>query len=127
MTKLMRTELLVLGGLVLLGIGNTVAIWVRGDPGRALGLLGMVAVVAVILVLVGRSHTLRRRLFGTDERSNAITLFAGAWAGFALFCTLYVGFLVDYARGDSGEPYYWAVGLYTLLFILIAVGRTLRQ
>jgi drug/metabolite transporter (DMT)-like permease len=127
MSKQAKTKLLILGALVLLGAGNTTSTWIRGEHRKALEGLAFVAVIGLLLLLAGRSERLRRQLFATDERADAIGLFAAAWAGFAVFFVLFVTFLVENARGHSGEPYYWLSGLYVALFALLGVARSFRR
>jgi hypothetical protein len=127
MSKQMKTKLLVLTALFVLGGGDFAATWVRGEHRKAFEGLGLIVVIALLLLLAGRSERLRRQLFDTDERSDAIGLFAGAWAGFALFFVIFVTFLVEFARGHSGEPYYWLSGLYVGAYVVFAVARSFRR
>lgn len=127
MTKRTKTKLLVLAAIFVLGGGNFAATWIRGNPQKAFGGLGLIVVIALLLLLADRSETLRRQLFDTDERSDEIGIFAGAWAGFALFLVIYVTFLVEFARGHSGEPYYWLSGLWVGAYVLFAVARSFRR
>ncbi|HEY5160940.1 MAG TPA: hypothetical protein VII83_07685 [Gaiellaceae bacterium] len=127
MTKLMKSSWFVASTSFVLVSGVAVATWVRGDHGKALQVLGLGAVIALFLLAAGRSKSLRRQFFATDERSDAIGMFAATWAGFALFGVLFVIFLVEDARGHSGEPYYWLSGLYFGLFVLFAVARSFKQ
>jgi len=79
------------------------------------------------LLVAGRSKRFRRRLFDTDERYDEISLFAGMWAGWALFLVVFICFLVENARGHSGEPYYWLSGSYVVLFILFGIVCSARK
>jgi hypothetical protein len=127
MSKQTKAKLLMLGALIILGLGNTASTWIRGEHRKALEALALLGVIALLLLLAGRSERLRRQLFATDERADAIGLFAAAWAGFAVFFVLFVTFLVENARGHSGEPYYWLSGLYVALFALFGVARSFRH
>jgi len=127
MSKQTKTKLLVLTALFLLGGGNFAATWVRGEHRKAFGGLGLIILIALLLLLADRSETLRRQLFDTDERSDAIGLFAGAWAGFTMFLVIFVTFLVEFARGHSGEPYYWLSGLYVGAYVVFAIARSFRR
>jgi peptidoglycan/LPS O-acetylase OafA/YrhL len=127
MTKPMRNELLVLMTLVLVAAGYTTANLARGDLGPGFTSLTTALVLLVLGLVARRNESLRRELFATDERSSSITMFSAAWSGFAIFCALFVGYLIEVARGNNIEPYYWATSLYIVLFILIAAGRRLRH
>ena len=104
-----------------------VATWVRGEHGKALQLLGLAVAAALLLLVAGRNKRLRRQFYETDERSDAIGMFAATWAGYALFGVLFVTFLVEYARGNSGDPYYWLSGIYVGSFVLFAIARSFRH
>ncbi len=128
MSKEAKTKLFVLASLVLLGMGNTAATWIRGDQRKAVESAVLVIAIGLLLLLLARrSDKLRRQLFATDERSDAIGIFAAAWAGAALWVTIFCVYLVEFARGHSGEPYYWLSAIYVPLFVLLAIGRSLKQ
>ncbi len=127
MTKLTKSKLLVEASLLITGSGLFAASWVRGEHRRAFEGLGLILFIALALLLATRSESLRRRIFDTDERYDAIGLFAGMWAGFTTFGVLFVIFLVEFARGHSGEPYYWLSGSYVALFILFGIARSVRR
>jgi hypothetical protein len=127
MSKETKSKLLLLAALVLLGAGNTASTWIRGEHRKALEALALIVVIGLLLLLAGRSERLRRQLFATDERADAIGQFAAAWAGFAVFFVLFAIFLVENARGHSGEPYYWLSGVYVALFALFGVARSFRH
>ena len=127
MPKLMKSKLFTLIVLFLLCGGGFASTWVRGEHSRAIDLLGATLVVALGLLVAGRSKRFRRRLFDTDERYDEISLFAGMWAGWALFLVVFICFLVENARGHSGEPYYWLSGSYVVLFILFGIVCSARK
>ncbi|MGD0166447.1 MAG: hypothetical protein ABSC51_04040 [Gaiellaceae bacterium] len=127
MSKRTKTKLLVLAAVLIVGGADSLATWIRGEHQKALGVLGLTAGIALFLLLADRSERLGRRLLGTDERSNAISLFAGAWAGFAIFPVIFVMYLVEFARGHSGEPYYWLSLLYEGAFVVFALARRVRR
>jgi hypothetical protein len=109
----------------LTGGGVAVSTWTRGEQSKALQVLGLI--FALALLVADRSKRLHRRIFDSDERSDAIGLFAGTWSGIAFFAVVFAGFLVENARGHSGEPYYWLSGLYVGLFILFMFIRSFRK
>jgi hypothetical protein len=124
MPKLMKSKWFTLIVMVLLCGGVSASIWVRSDHRLDLGLI---LAIALGLLAAGRSRGIRWQLFDTDERSDAIGLFAGMWAGYALFLALFVCFLVETARGHSGEPYDWLLLLYVGLFFLFGIIRSFRR
>ena len=127
MPKLMKSRWFTLTVLLLLCGGVAASTWVRGERSRAIQLLGVTLLVALGLLVASRSKRFRRRLFDTDERYDEITLFAGMWAGWAFFLVVFSCFLVENARGHSGEPYYWLSGSYVALFILFGLIRSFRK
>jgi drug/metabolite transporter (DMT)-like permease len=127
MPKLMKSRWFTLTIMVLLCGGVSVSTWVRGEHSKALQVLGLTLAIALGLLAAGRSKRFRRQLFDTDERYDAITFFAGMWAGWAFFLVVFICFLVENARGHSGEPYYWLSGSYVVLFILFGIARSVRK
>jgi hypothetical protein len=107
--------------LFCLGLGVVVlgASWVGGQPGAGVyGLVVMAGFGLVLLLLAGRSETIRGLTFGRDERFVQIDLRATAVAGLALIITLIVTWLVQIARGHSGSPYDWLCAIGGLAYIL---------
>jgi hypothetical protein len=82
-----------------------------GPPLGVLGLAVMAAFGLVILLLTGRSETIRGLTTGRDERFAQIDLKATAVAGLVLILTLIVAWLVEIARGHSGQPYDWLAAI----------------
>lgn len=93
-----------------LGMGVVVllAAWLGGQ--LIAGIYGL-AVLAVLglatLLLTGRSETVRGLTTGRDERFTQIDLQAMAVTGLVLIATVLVAWLVEIARGHSGNPYGW--------------------
>jgi hypothetical protein len=105
-----------LGGVVLL------ASWLGGDLGAGVyGLVILAAFGLVVLLLTGRSETIRGLTVGRDERFAQIDLRATAVTGVVLTFTVIVAWLVEIARGHSGSPYSWLGAIAGLAYIL-AVG-----
>ena len=101
-------------GLVILG-----ASWLGGNPGAGAISFGILAVFGLIVLLAGRSETIRGlRGDGRDERFAQIDLHATAITGLALITAVIVAFLVEVARGHSGAPYTWLGALAGLTYIL---------
>jgi hypothetical protein len=61
----------------------------------------------VALPVTVRIETLRGLTTGRDERFTQIDLRATAVTGLVLITTLIVAWLVEIARGHSGNPYGW--------------------
>src|SRR5215472_7237689 len=83
----------------------------------ALGVVVMTAFGLVILLLTGRSETIRGLTTGRDERFAQIDLKATAVAGLALILTVIVAWLVEIARGHSGQPYDWLAAIGGLAYV----------
>jgi hypothetical protein len=107
--------------LICLGLGVVVfvASWLGGQPGAGVyGLVVMAAFGLVLLLLTGRSETIRGLTVGRDERFAQIDLRATAVAGLVLITALVVAWLVEIARGHSGNPYTWLCAIGGLAYIL---------
>jgi hypothetical protein len=102
-----------LGGVVLL------ASWLGGQLGAGVYGLVVLAVFGLMLLLLsGRSETIRGLTTGRDERFAQIDLRATAVAGLVLITAVIVAWLVEIARGRSGNPYGWLGALGGLAYIL---------
>ena len=107
--------------LFCLGLGVVVlaASWAGGQ--LSVGVYGLVVMAAfglVLLLLAGRSETIRGLTSGRDERFAQIDMRATAVAGLALITTLIVAWLVQIARGHSGGPYDWLCAIGGIAYIL---------
>jgi hypothetical protein len=72
----------------------------------------------VVLLLTGRSETVRGLTVGRDERFAQIDLRATAVAGLVVLVTLIVAWLVTTARGQNGHPYDWLLAVSGLSYVL---------
>lgn len=90
------------------------------------GLVVMVAFAAVLWLVRRRSETVKGLLDRRDERINTIDLKATAFAGGAVLAALIVAFAISIARGGSGAPYDWLLGLGGLAYIVAVVVLRLR-
>jgi hypothetical protein len=107
---------------VVLGAVVFVAQWIGGDPQSGLVSFAILAGVGLLVLLGGRSETIRGlRGDGRDERFRRIDIHATALAGMAVIYAVIVAFLVEVARGHSGEPYSWlgAIGGITYIAAVI--------
>jgi len=109
-------------GLILLG---------ANIAGHQLGLglwsLALMTVFGLAVLFGGRSETIRGlRGDGRDERFAMLDLQATAIAGLALIIAVIVAFIVEVARGHSGEPYDWLGAIGGLAYIAGVVYLRIR-
>lgn len=107
---------------VALGIVVLAAQWIGGDPGSGLVSLAIMTVFGALILLGGRSDTIRGlRGDGRDERFRQIDIHATALAGLAVITALIIAFVIELARGHSGSSYAWlgAVGGITYLIAIV--------
>ena len=112
---------------VALGIVVFTAQWIGGDPGSGLVSFGILAGFGALILLGGRSETIRGlRGDGRDERFRQIDICATALAGLAVIIAVIVGFLVEVAQGHSGSPYAWLGAIGGLTYLVAIVVLRLR-
>jgi hypothetical protein len=107
---------------VALGIVVFAAQWIGGNPGSGLLSLGIMAGFGALILLGGRSETIRGlRGDGRDERFRMIDIHATALAGLAVILAIIVAFIVELAKGHNGNPYGWlgAIGGLTYLVAIV--------
>ena len=107
---------------VALGLIVFIAQWIGGNPGSGLVSFAILAGAGVLVLLGGRSETIRGlRGDGLDERFRMIDIHATALAGLAVITAIIVAFLVELARGHNGNPYSWlgAIGGVTYIAAII--------
>ena len=104
-----------------LGLGVVVFLvsWLGGQPGAGVISLAFLAAFGlVILLLTGRSETIRGLTVAGDERFARIDLSATAVTGLVVVVTLIVAWLVATARGQNGHPYDWLLAISGLSYLL---------
>ena len=102
-----------------LGIVVFVVSWVGGQFGAGLVSLAILAAFGLlILLLTGRSETVRGLTVARDERFAQIDQRATAVAGLVVLVTLIVAWLVATARGQNGHPYDWLLATSGLSYLL---------
>jgi multisubunit Na+/H+ antiporter MnhB subunit len=109
---------------VALGLVTFIAQWIGGDPGGGLVSFAIVAGFGLLVLLGGRSETIRGlRGDGRDERFRTIDIHATAIAGLALISAIIIASLVELARGHDPGPYGWlaAVGGIAYLAAIIVL------
>ncbi len=93
--------------------------WLGGSPGEGVISLAVMAGFGLLVLLGGRSETIRGlRGDGKDERFARIDVHATAVTGLVLLVALIVAWLVEIARGRSGSPYGWLLALGGLAYLL---------
>jgi multisubunit Na+/H+ antiporter MnhB subunit len=113
--------------LICLGLGGVVfaVFWLGGDFGDGVISLAVLAAFALILLLLtGRSETVRGLTVGRDERFAQLDLRATAVAGLVVLVTMMVAWLVEIAHGHNGNPYGWLLAIGGLAYLVaLAVFR----
>jgi len=110
---------------VLLGIGVWAAFWAGCDPRAGAISFAILAGFGLLLLLGGKSDTVRgMRGDGRDERWAMIDMRATALAGVVVITAIIVGFLVEVAHGNDGNPYTWLGALAGLAYLAgLIIGR----
>ena len=109
---------------VALGLVFFAAQWTAGHPGAGLVSLAIMAAFGGLILLGGRSETIRGlRGDGRDERFKQMDLAATALAGIVVIGAIIVAFVVELARGQDGAPYSWlgAIGGVAYLVAVIVL------
>ncbi len=102
-----------------LGVVIFLASWLGGQLGAGLISLAILGGLGLlILLLTGRSETVRGLTVGRDERFAQIDLRATAVAGLVVLMTLIVAWLVAIARGQNGHTYDWLLAISGLSYLL---------
>lgn len=110
-----------LGGLML------AAQWAGGEPVAGFASLGIMCALGAVFLFGGRSETIRGlRGDGCDERFKQFDVRATAAAGGVVIVAVLVAALVEFARGNSGEPYIWIAALGGLAYVVAQVVQRLR-
>ncbi len=121
-TELTVPAIAVAGGIVYLVAGL-----IGGRSWFGIGGLGVMVAFAGLLWLVRRrSETVKGLLDRRDERINTIDLKATSLAGGVVLAALFVAFATSIARGGSGAPYDWLLGLGGLAYIVAVVVLRVR-
>jgi hypothetical protein len=101
--------------------------WIGGDLRSGVYSLGVMTAFGAVILLGGRSETIRGlRGDGRDERFRQIDLAATAIAGLVVITAIIVAFIVEVARGHSGQPYTWLGALAGLAYLAAVVALRVR-
>ena len=120
-----RSKWFLPGFTVAMGAVILVAEWIGGDPGSGLGSLAIMATFGAVVLLGGRSETIRGlRGDGKDERFRQIDIHATAIAGITVISAIIIAFIVEVARGHDGSPYTWLAAVAGITYLVaVAVFR----
>jgi hypothetical protein len=120
--RIARSKWFLPGFCVLLGFVVFAVQWVGGNPRSGLVSLAILAGFGVLILLGGRSETVRGlRGDGRDERFRTMDIHATALAGLAVIVACIVAFLVELARGHDGSPYSWLGAIGGLTYIVAII------
>ena len=93
--------------------------WLGGQfAGGLISFAILAAFGLVILLLTGRSETVRGLTVGRDERFAQLDLRATAVSGMVVLLAALVAWLVATARGQSGSPYGWLLAVGGLAYLI---------
>ena len=104
-----------------LGLGAMVLLagWLGGQLVSGIWGLAVMAAFGLFLLLVtGRSETVRGLTVGRDERFAQLDLRATAVSGMVVLLAALVAWLVATARGQSGSPYGWLLAIGGLAYLI---------
>jgi hypothetical protein len=103
---------------LVLGVVVLAVSWLGGSLSGGLISLAIMGGFGLLILLVsGHSETVRGLTIGRDERFAQIDLRATAVAGWVLILTVIVAWLVEIARGHSGQPYDWLGAIGGLAYL----------
>lgn len=107
---------------VALGVILGGATWLGGHPAAGLASLALMTVFGLVILLAGRSETIRGlRGDGRDERFAQIDLRATALSGVVLIIALIVAFVVEVAHGRNGNPYSWLLAVAGVSYLVAVI------
>jgi uncharacterized YccA/Bax inhibitor family protein len=117
--SLARSRWFMLAFCVCLGGFVVLAGWLGGQLVAGLIAFAVLGGFGLLISLASGSETVRGlRGDGRDERFALIDLRATAVTGQVLIVAVIVGWLVEIARGHSGNPYQWLGALGGLAYLL---------
>lgn len=104
---------------VFLGVLVLGAFWIGGSLRDGVYGFCVMAGVALLFLVGGRSETLRGLGGpGRDERWARIDVYATAFSGLVLVVAVVAAWLVEVARGDDGRPYGQLAAVGGLAYVL---------
>ena len=106
-------------GLVIFG-----AQAIGGHAGDGVVSFGIMVAFGAVILFGGRSETIRGlRGDGRDERFHRMDIHATAISGVTVILAIIIAFVIEMARGHSGEPYTWlgAIGGLTYMVAIVVL------
>jgi hypothetical protein len=101
---------------------------IGGNLGSGFASLGIMVAFAALVLLGGRSETIRGlRGDGRDERFAQIDLRASWFAGTMVLLAVLVAFIVEMAHGDDGNRFTWLGALGGISYLVAVVVLRLRS
>jgi hypothetical protein len=117
--RVTRSKWFLPGFCLVLGVVMLAVWWLGGSPGEGVISLAVMAGFGLLVLLGGRSETIRGlRGDGRDERFARMDVHATAVTGLVLLVALIVAWLVEIAHGRTGGPYGWLLALGGLAYLL---------
>lgn len=113
---------------VMCGLAYLLAGLASGD--QTFGWLGlglMLALAAAFVLLAPRSETVAGLVDRRDERINSIDRDATAFAGMTVIAAVLVGFVVEVARGQDGQPYSMLGAIGAVAYVAALVVLRVRR
>jgi len=112
---------------VFLGAAMFAAAAIGGHPGAGLLSFAFLAFTGAVVLFSGRSETIRGlRGDMRDERFQRIDIHATAFAGLMVITAIIVGFLVEIARGHTGDPFTWLGAIAGASYIAAVIVMRVR-
>jgi hypothetical protein len=112
---------------VVIGLLYLTGFSIGGHPGLGASALGVMVVFSVGLVVAGRrSETVDGLLSRRDERIASMDLRATGVTAVVMIAVCLAGFIIEVARGHSGQPYDYIAAIGGVAYIGSLVFFSLR-
>ncbi|HET8977150.1 MAG TPA: hypothetical protein VFN87_03270 [Solirubrobacteraceae bacterium] len=122
-----RSKWTVPGFAVAMGVIMLIAQAIGHHLGSGVVSLGIMVAFALVVLLGGRSETIRGlRGDGRDERFAQIDLRASWFAGMVLLVTVLGAFIVEMAQGRDGNPFTWLAAVAGVSYLVGVVVQRVR-
>lgn len=127
MTAMHKTKWFLPVFALAIGLAFLAALWAGGNPRDGAFSLAVMAVVGLLILLGGRSETIRGlRGDGRDERFARLDLVATAIAGNALIGMVLGLCIWEWAHGRDGAPYVQLGSVAGVVYLVAIAGLRWR-